>query len=210
MDLRDKRICLVLSCKRPYYMNRRNRYAEQYEQIRDKGFVVIFLYGEVGRRELLLEEGELALYVPVQDLYKNLTTKMILAYEYLLEKGVAGILKMDDDVQMRDASILDGELTQADYSGAQEFGVNGGHTYPLKTTSEMFYVDTPIQYFTGPFYWLSRKGLEQVIKVGVKYPWEDINIGYCIGLDSSLIVCNTHAKGKQVVWYDEHEHDGDD
>jgi hypothetical protein len=210
MDLRDKRICLVLSCKRPYYMNRRNRYAEQYEQIRDKGFVVIFLYGEVGRRELLLEEGELALYVPVQDLYKNLTTKMILAYEYLLEKGVAGILKMDDDVQMRDASILDGELTQADYSGAQEFRVNGGHTYPLKTTSEMFYVDTRFQYFTGPFYWLSRKGLEQVIKVGVKYPWEDINIGYCISLDSSLNVCNTHAKGKQVVWYDEHEHDGDD
>lgn len=210
MDLRDKRVCLVLSCKRPYYVNRRNRYAGQYQRIREKGFLVIFLYGEVGRRELLLEEEGWCLYVPVEDLYKNLTTKMILAYEYLLEKGVAGILKMDDDVQVRDVSILDGEVTRADYSGAQKFALSGGGTFPLKTTSEMFYVDTSIQYFTGSFYWLSKKGLEQVIKIGIKYPWEDINIAYAIGLDSSLIVYDADAKGKQVVWYDEHEHDGDD
>jgi hypothetical protein len=132
MDLGGKRVCLILSCKRPYYLNRRNRYAEQYQQIREKGFIVIFLYGEVARRELLLEEEGLCLYVPVEDLYKNLTTKMILAYEYLLEKGVAGVLKMDDDVQMRDASILDGELSKADYSGAQEFGVSAGGSVSIE------------------------------------------------------------------------------
>jgi len=207
MDLAGKKVCLVLCCKRPYYVERRRRYAGQYNAVEEKGFTTIFLYGEGGRRELVVEEGEWRLYVPVEDLYKNLSRKMSLAYEYLLAAGITGVLKVDDDVQIRDPGILDGPLLESDYSGAEQFAAKGGYEYPLKTTSYMWMLDVDVTYFTGPFYWLSAKGMAQVLRVGPKYPLEDLNTGHAISLDPSLKVYSAPIKNRGVIWYDEHEHD---
>jgi len=205
MDLSGSEVCLVLSCKRPYYMKRLRDSMEQYKMISQHGFKVLFLYGdsEIQAPEIRAEEWGECLYVPVEDTYYNLTYKMLHAYRFLSEKGVKGVLKIDDDTVIKNHDIFKTNFRWYDYAGA-DCGRLWPETIQLKNIS--YTVTEVIFYFGGPFYWLSLKGLEQVVRTGYKYPAEDVNMGYAINLDESLSIGNMEFKKKgDVCWDNETE-----
>ena len=205
MDLSGCEVCLVLSCKRPYYMERLRDRMEQYKLIGQLGFKVLFLYGdsEIQVPEIRAEEWGECLYVPVEDTYYNLTHKMLRAYEFLLERGVAGVLKMYDDTVIEKYAIFKTNFRWYDYAGA-EVSRLWPDTINIKDIS--FTTTEPIFYFGGPFYWLSLKGLRQVVGIGFKYPAEDLNVGYAINLDESMFIGNMEFKQKGYIsWGNETE-----
>ena len=178
---------------------------EQYKMITQHGFKVLFLYGdsEIQAPEIRTEEWGECLYVPLEDTYYNLTHKMIYAYRFLLEKGVVGVLKIDDDTTIKNYDIFNTTFRSYDYAGA-DCGKLWPETIQLKDMS--YTVTEVVFYFGGPFYWLSFKGLGQVVRTGYKYPAEDLNMGYAINLDESLLVGNMEFKKKgHVSWSNDTE-----
>jgi len=128
---------------------------------------------------------------------------MIHAYRFLLKKGVAGVLKIDDDTTIKNYNIFKSNFRSYDYAGA-DCGKLWPNTYELKDIS--YTVPEVIFYFGGPFYWLSLKGLKQVVRIGFKYPAEDVNMGYAINLDESMLIGNMEFKQKgHVDWDNEKE-----
>ena len=205
MALLGPEICLVFSCRRPYYIKRLEDRMAQYKMIATYGFKVLFLYGdsEIQTPELRTEEWGECLYVPVEDKYSNLTHKMLHAYQFLLEKGVSGVLKIDDDTIINNYNIFKTNFRWYDYSGA-DVGEQWPETVNLKDMS--FTTTELICYFGGPFYWLSFKGLGQVVRTGFKYPAEDLNVGYAINLNENMLIGNMMFKKKgDVSWSNETE-----
>jgi len=205
MALLGPEICLVLSCRRPHYIKRLQDKMAQYKMIATYGFKVLFLYGdsEIQTPELRTEEWGECLYVPVEDTYSNLTHKMLHAYQFLLEKGVSGVLKIDDDTVINNYHIFKTNFRWYDYAGA-EVSTLWPETINIKDIS--FTTTELICYFGGPFYWLSFKGLGQVVRTGFKYPAEDLNVGYAINLNENMLIGNMMFKKKgDVSWSNETE-----
>ena len=163
---------------------------------------MLYLYGDpdILFPEIRTEGDENCLYVPIEDIYGNLTHKMLHAYRFLLEQRVAGVLKMDDNTFIRNYRIFKSNFTWYDYAGA-DLGELWPETHTLKggisyTTTEL------MLYFGGPFYWLSLKGLEQVVRTGFHYPAEDVNTGYAINLDESMLIGNMEFYHSGCVSWD--------
>jgi hypothetical protein len=43
-------------------------------------------------------------------------------------------------------------------------------------------VDIDVTYFAGPFYYLSPRALEQVACTGLRFGYEDLAVGYAVGV----------------------------
>ena len=202
------KICLILSCKREYYAKRREASKERNKMLKSLGFTVIFLFGDenILHSELRSEDGDINLYVPIEDTYMNITYKMLEAYKYLSRHNVRGILKLDDDVIINEYRIFGTNFMEYDYAG---LGIGRIYSGPLmmKYTGEYYNIENDIIYFAGPFYWLSNKAILQVVNVGYKYPWEDVNTGHAISLDNSITTCKTDFFDRgYVYWNADTEH----
>jgi len=199
---KDKRVCLVLSCDRPYYNERRERNYETYKWFQDNGFVVVFLFANLNGDDPQLSEngdGTFILRVPSLDVYELLSHKMELAYRYFSKTGCSGILKIDDDIKIlngRKLSIsLENNICKHDYSGISASRLNfqnkdGGSLTIKKYTLNLFknlrLEDKDIVYVGGPFYWVSSNTIECIANDGLEFIYEDASVGYVAMNNSEL------------------------
>jgi hypothetical protein len=202
----EKKICLVLTCDRPFYRERRHASADTYEILKKNGFTVIFLYANASllKPEFELKGGEYCLTLPTEESYNNLPTKILKAFKFFSEYNIKGILKIDDDTRIQDPNIFDPDFTDLDYAGASVGYMSVG---PRMFDKGVVNIDREINYFGGPFYWLSARALHYVIKGEFKYPWEDACVGYCLGPESHRLLVRylPFNTSKQVVWSNETE-----
>jgi hypothetical protein len=232
-QFRDKNICLILTCDKPYYKNRLEKNKQTIDYLKSLGFCIVYLYGDITKSDSLeqINTSEFVLTVSVQDSYECLSLKMYKAYVFLQESKCKGILKLDDDTkilntQLFEAIILN-QLECIDYVGIEK----SDYTYinvvfynkinsieyklhetqiknPLLPFTKRLFtvVDTPFQYMAGPFYWISNKALQYICKDTFEYIDEDASVGYCIQKYSDLTVqSNDMLKGVCVSWSDETE-----
>ena len=202
----NNKLCLVLTCDRPYYEKRRQASANTYNLLKKNGFTVVFLYANPSIRYSIfdLKNGDYRLIVPMKDTYKNIPAKIFEAMKFLSRYNISGILKIDDDTTIVDPAIFDNKFTEADYAGASV-----GSAFP----GVRMIGDTPItiekqfMYFGGPFYWLSAKALKHVVESGFKYPWEDASVGYAITQqpDNFTVRFLPFNDNKQVIWSNDSE-----
>ena len=188
-------VCLVLTCNRPYYVERRRKNFETFRRIADAGFVITFLLADPTILATTIStdptNGFHTLTVKCLESYDYLSLKMQLAYTAL--KDAPGILKIDDDIRIADPTCLE-ELKEiiktTDYFGISDVKMKSGNVTLLrygesKKFSPMFnHLQTVSKkdfvYFGGPFYWISQKVLQKVPTDTLEYPWEDLAMGYLV------------------------------
>jgi FkbM family methyltransferase len=170
-DFTNKYICLVLTCNKPAYVQRRTKNNHIYDKIHTAGFEIIFLYADSNAKELHIkceENGYYTMTVPTKESYMNLSMKMWMAYSFFANEKIKGILKVDDDIYYIENECLDLEYFNVDYLGINE----GDH-------------------FNGPFYWVSNKAIQYINSTSIhpnSYgPSEDIFVGKCL-LDKEDII----------------------
>jgi hypothetical protein len=206
MSYDEKKICLVLTCNRPFYTERRKKSARTYNILRNNGFTVVFLCADptLSKPEFEMKNREYWLTIPVEETYNNVPTKILEAFKFFCRYNTKGILKIDDDTHIEDDSIFHPDFTDTDYAGASVGSMFPGTRIIDKQTVT---IEKQILYFGGPFYWLSAAALHHIIKVGFKYPWEDTSIGYAIGLETNKFVVRflSFNDNKQVTWSNETE-----
>jgi len=206
MSYDEKKICLVLTCDRPFYTERRKKSAETYNILKKNGFTVVFLYADptIPKPEFELKGTEYRLTIPTEETYNNIPIKILEAFKFFCRYNVKGILKIDDDTRIEDANIFQPDFTDADYAGASVGSMFPGVRIFNK---QIVTIEKQILYFGGPFYWLSARALYHIIKIGFKYPWEDTSIGHAISLklNSFVIRFLSFNDNKQVTWSNESE-----
>ena len=206
--------CLVLTCNRPYYVERRKANYATFKLIADAGFTITFLLADPTLSKPAktkdLDTGYDILTVPCPESYDYLSLKMQLAFSAL--RGVAGVLKIDDDIRIPDPSCLQ-ELrtiiTDTDYFGIAPIYIKEGAKVKLrygdsKKFSPLFnHLETmsmkDFVYFGGPFYWISDKVLTKFEDDTLEYPWEDLAVGYLVSNYPELKVKHLPWK-KRVTW----------
>ena len=191
----DKKVCLVLSCDRPYYKQRRESNYETYRWFQQNGFSVVFLFAGVEGDESKLSEnhdGTYTLRVPSLEVYELLSHKMELAYKFFSSSGCTGILKIDDDIKIVDpiklSHILETHTLRYDYLGitAGFLSSKGGTPLVLKKYSLNLFKSlrvreiTEFAYAGGPFYWVSSKAIQYLANDGLEFFYEDASVGYVI------------------------------
>ena len=202
----NNRLCLVLTCDRPYYARRRLASANTYRLLKENGFTVVFLYANSSLTYTVfdLKNGEYRLTVPMEDTYNNIPAKILGALTFLSRYNISGILKIDDDTTIIDPTIFKTKFTDADYAGASV-----GSAFPgVRMAGEKpITIEKQFMYFGGPFYWLSAKAMKHISKTGFKYPWEDASVGYAIAenLDKFTVRFLPFNDNKQVVWSNDTE-----
>lgn len=201
MSYDKKKLCLVLTCNKPYYNERRLKSKKTYDILKDNGFTVVFLYSDPKHTipEFELRNGEYCLTIPIEETYHNIPTKILEAFKFFCRYNTKGILKIDDDTCIEDPTIFQEDFTDVDYAGASVGSMFPGTRVFNK---DIITIEKQILYFGGPFYWLSAKALHHIISVGFKYPWEDASIGYAIGLHPNFFAVRflSFNDTKQVVW----------
>jgi len=202
-QFQDKKVCLVLSCDRPYYRQRRESNYDTYRWFQRNGFSVVFLFAGLGKDEPELSEngdGTYTLRVPSLEVYELLSHKMELAYRFFSKSGCSGILKIDDDIKVVNPQILshllDSHARLYDYFGLTiGSACSKGHDtiYIKKYTINLFkklrVVTQDFEYAGGPFYWVSSKVIDHIANDGLEYIYEDASVGY---------VVNNHADLKKI------------
>ena len=179
------RVCIVLTCDKELYNKRRKENAAVYSKLYSAGFDIVFLFAKdpIDKPEIhIIQDSETSYYtmtVPCEDVYENLTLKMSYAYTFFNDYNIDGVLKIDDDVAYIDDEVLDTVYYSADYLGANSDTLKYHHCsgrglFPpeVKVEYEMF--------FTGPFYWLSKKALSHIVTKGMNCmfgPAEDVAVG---------------------------------
>ena len=197
----NNRICLVLTCDRPYYEARRQASANTYRLLKENGFTIVFLYANPSLNYTVfdLKNGAYSLNVPMKETYQNIPAKILEALKFLSRYNIRGILKIDDDTSIVDPAIFNTNFTDADYAGASV-----GSAFPgVRMLGERpVVIEKQFMYFGGPFYWLSAKAMRHIAKAGFKYPWEDASIGHAIAenLDQFTVRFLPFNDNKQVVW----------
>lgn len=201
MSYDNKKICLVLTCNKPYYNERRLKSKKTYDILKNNGFTVVFLYSDPFYKtaEFERKNEEYCLTIPIEEKYENVPIKMLEAFKFFCRYNTKGILKIDDDTSIEDPTILQNNFTEADYAGASVGSMPSG---TCTVNKNIVTIEKQILYFGGPFYWLSAKALHHIIKVGFKYPWEDASIGHAIGLRPDFFTVRflSFNDTKQVVW----------
>ena len=157
---------------------------------------MVYLYGNSPTWDIKLEqihENEYNLYVPIMDCYEMLSPKMEMAYRYFQTTECNGILKVDDDIIIFNKGQFTHYILPAfikyDYVGGSigEFGIYKG-AIPIaikKYTLNMFkkmllHADTSFPYFSGPFYWVSKKVINSISSEGLELFYEDASVGYIV------------------------------
>jgi hypothetical protein len=189
---KNKQVCLVLSCDRPYYNDRRERNRETYKWFQDNGFVVVFLFASMINDPELSEncDGTFILRVPCLDVYELLSHKMELAYKYFNQTGCTGILKIDDDIQILNHQILSislkNNICNHDYSGISVGRISHdmmhGNSLEIKKITLNLFKNLRLEiknvvYMGGPFYWVSSNTIECIANDGLEFIYEDVSVG---------------------------------
>jgi hypothetical protein len=205
----DKPVCLVLSCNRPYYKERRRNNKNTFKLLEEAGFNIVFLFADCNldnAKDGVDEDlGYNTLTVPCPDSYDYLSRKIELAFAKFNYKH--GILKIDDDIRIRDPSCLTDLqkiITETDYFGIAEVNIKKNTSNPVisgKKFSPIFnnliaHFRKDFIYFGGPFYWVSKNTLQKITTDHLEYPWEDLAVGYLVSKYPELIV-------KFTPWYEE-------
>jgi len=204
--LQDKLVCLVMTCNKPFYNERREAHQSTFEFFKSIGFSLVYLYGN--SLEIKLEEkGENVynLYVPITECYELLSPKMEYAFNFLKNSGCKGVLKVDDDLSVLDKQlayqIMQQGMNQCDYMGISVGLFGEENPMPVNLTNYTINFFKTMQtvpkekfyYFGGPFYWLSRAALEEVCKMGLIYFYEDASVGYAIYKSNNLKVLDFNS-----------------
>ena len=206
----------MVSCDRPYYRQRRELNYKTYMEFQRIGFVVVFLFAGLTDDAKLSEnsDGTFILRVPTLDMYELLSHKMELAYKYFSEVGCSGILKIDDDIKIINAAHLEKAcsyyLDKCDY-----FGISIGSSGNIPKNSPLFIkkhslnlfknlrlIDTNIIYAGGPFYWVSSKTIEHIVKDGLEFVYEDLSVGNLVKNHPELKVAFDDSLYRKVVNWD--------
>jgi hypothetical protein len=134
----------------------------------------VFLYADPNITSYHIVQHENAYYsltVPTEEAYKNLATKMFLAYNFFSSYDIKGILKIDDDVYYIDDLILDLDYYQADYVGVEKLLIEN---FSRDSLFNRTYTNSPIiinnsditsyiYFFVGHLYWVSNKAIQYII-----------------------------------------------
>jgi len=216
-----KKVCLVLSCDRPYYKKRRESNYETYRWFQTNGFAIVFLFADPTQGESQISEnrdGTYTLRVQSLEVFELLSHKMELAYKYFAGSGCIGILKIDDDIKIVDtkylAEYLQVHLPTCDYLGISiEYTANTRKNQPLsirKYTLNLFKGLTQkvsdITYAGGPFYWISSKTIEHIARDGLEFVYEDVSVGNVVKNHSELkVIFNISLFPNTVFWEDQTE-----
>ena len=186
-DFTNKYICIVLTCNKPLYNKRRSRNTHIYEQIRNAGFEIVFLFADDKNKNkdkdihiIRNENGFYNLTVPTEESYLNLSLKLGMAYNFLTMQHIKGILKVNDDVYHIDSSCLNLDYYNSDYLG----------------------INNDI-YFKRSFYWLSYKALQYINGSSLnptKYS-EDLYIEQCLADKSDIIRYKTTWHNMEYIKY---------
>jgi len=204
--LKDKNICLVMTCNRPYYVKRREEHKDTFEFFKSAGFSVVYLHGNSQETRLEdITENEYNLHVPITDCYELLSPKMEYAFNYLNANGCKGILKIDDDISILDKAVanfvVENIFPQCDYMGIDVgyFGMKNPLPVEINKFNINFFktmqtvIKENFSYYQGPFYWISRAALEEVCKMGMMYFYEDAAVGYAIFKSDNLKVLDFNS-----------------
>lgn len=192
-DFSSKYICLVLTCNKPQYAKRREKHSHVYSQISKAGFEVVFLYADPTLDSFHIVNNEYyELTVPTEESYPNLAVKMKLAYTFFNTQDINGILKIDDDIYHIDEDCLDTYYYSIDYLGSfcwklEYCDIDSNIPYKNMLRQE---------FFTGPFYWVSKKAIQYIVSEEVlatlfKIAGEDYYVGYSLS-DKNIVLKNTH------------------
>ena len=192
-----KVVVLILTCKRPFYEGRLNENKSTFDIMKRIGATLVYLYADPTLSETTVVNRDLDTFnmtVPCIESYDYLTRKISLAYTYFAKTNCIGVLKIDDDTQIKTETIFAEEFLQLankyDYFGVSEKTILKRDGY-LKYYSRAFIdeplfrnihhkIDYNITYFEGPFYYLSQKAIQIVIKTGVTLLFEDVGVGYVL------------------------------
>lgn len=218
-DFQGKKICLILSCDRPYYKQRRETNYHTYKWFQENGFLVVFLFAGVNESEISVDsDGTYSLRVPSLEAYELLSHKMELAYTYFAKSGCLGILKIDDDIKIKNSALLKTfvdriEKTPYDYIGitAGRFISDGNlapymKKYKLNLFKSLRIAKADIVYAGGPFYWVSQTTINHIAKDGLEYIYEDVSVGNVVKNHPELTsaIC-TSLFNNVIEWNDERE-----
>jgi len=219
-QFQGKKVCLVLSCDRPYYKQRRESNYKTYRWFQQNGFSVVFLFAGVEGDEPKLSEnsdGTYILRVPSLEVYELLSHKMELAYKFFSKSGCDGILKIDDDIKIINADKLKDfiytELNKYDYLGISigNFISDGNallavKKYNLNLFKTLRSAKANIVYAGGPFYWVSFKTIQYIAQDGLEYICEDVSVGNVVRNHSELRTgIFQNILNNVIIWNNESE-----
>lgn len=210
----EKKICVLLTCKKPQYVERVNQREYIYTMIQRNGFIFFYLYSDPDQSEDYVVEynsttRRYSLTVKTDEHWNALGLKMDKCYSFFNQYNIKGILKIDDDVDIDveyEELIFSPKFFEFDYAGAIETRIEC-----LKMKREDSEDDTivileipnkMISYFGGPFYWVSKSAIKQVVMRGPVTPCEDVNVGYAMTLWDECKKKNTHWRMNEVVKWD--------
>jgi hypothetical protein len=183
------KICIVLTCDKPYYNARREANKGIYSTLKAAGFDVVFLFakapneGEQSAIHIVQDTaGYYTMTVPCEDIYCNLVEKMSYAYTFFESFDIQGILKIDDDVTYIDSDVLNPIYYSADYLGANSDNFRG-HVSEYTQYFPKVQIKGHDIFFVGSFYWLSKRALSHVVKTGLNLNFEfaeDISVAVAL------------------------------
>jgi hypothetical protein len=190
-DLSGSPVCLVLTCQKTYYQERLRKNADTWAGLVDAGFHIIFLYGDASRRAWSLErrgEHTWNLFVPVEESYLRLPSKVDAALNILKGTGITGLLKVDDDTRIENWDCI--QLLKEQILPSQDyFGISYSE-FPAGTHRldydhfKIHYMDLywvlpkDTRFFIGSFYWLSPRAIQWVAERHLPFPLEDLSVAF--------------------------------
>lgn len=220
-NFQGTKVCLVLSCDRPYYKQRRETNYHTYKWFQQNGFSVVFLFAGTLSDEPELSvnsDGTYTLRVPSLEAYELLSHKMELAYKFFSRSGCTGILKIDDDIRIKNSDKLKTFLNELETAPYDYIGITIGHfksdgnlapymqKYKLNLFKTLQIAKADIVYAGGPFYWVSQTTINHIANDGLEYIYEDVSVGNVVKNHPELTrsICNTLFKNV-IEWNDERE-----
>lgn len=218
LNLTGEYVCLVLTCDREYYRTRRENNINTFELIQQCGFKVIFLVADPRLTEPKYENYHsfVKMTLPMVDRYDFLTPKMKMAYGILFEKQCAGVLKIDDDISIGEPDKLSALLSlmkEHDYSGLKLITMNPG-IHELRSTRfiEPHYrtmqvrINKAINYFGGPFYYVSKNALAEISRRTFNFIFEDVAVAELLSNVASIRTSRINNIA-MIKWDSATEHD---
>lgn len=188
---------LIITCYNEHYKLRRKKQLETVKLLKEAGFTVYYLLGfddnSFDNQYKIIKNFDNdcdALVVPILECYENLSIKSYLGFVYFLNTPCGGILKIDDDTIIT-SSIFTGfikymyEFRNVDYAGAKSVNFEKRtdthiQNKTLKSnylSSMISIIPTPLLYFAGTCYWISRKFMIYIRRDNLKNISEDLAIG---------------------------------
>lgn len=215
----------ILTCRKPKYTERIFIQQGTVRFLRSLGVDVYYLYGDASLKKPVFSplDTHIELTVPVSEDYEWIPQRIYTAFEALRGKGYTGIIKMDDDIEIRDpmkwieyTRVLCGHPYAAMKGvGGREIQEKEGtiilNTYHQNSCThsllkQQFSVFPSIEYASGPMYWVRKDFMERLLATDyTKCIFEDVCTGIAAKkhgiplaqLDSKF---NTIVKGDDTAY----------